>query len=99
MAEIETGNDSFENYAEKVKKDHHAHRIAHILISVWAGWAWGWLWGLGLFVGLFAVIALSNAVILNTSGSLGLIRTNRWFWLLLALLLILISTASIQQVS
>ena len=91
--------ETFEDYADKVRSDHYTHRIAHILISIWAGWAWGWMWGIGLFVGLFAIIALSNLAIMSTSGSLKLIRFSRWLWLLLALLSILISTASIEQVS
>ena len=85
-------------YVQRVRDDHYLHRLAHILVSIWAGWAWGWPWGLGLFVALFAIILITNHILLVRSGSFKMIRFNRWAWLVVALAAIMWSTATIEQV-
>jgi hypothetical protein len=89
---------SFEDYADQVRNDHYLHRFVHIAVALWAGWAWGWLWGIGLFVALYAVIFVTNEIIMLTSGSLKLIRFNRWLWLVVAFVYVVVTTASIEQV-
>lgn len=77
-------SDDFDRYADRVRTDHHAHRLAHIAISIWAGWAWGWLWGIVVFVGLFIAIATSNIAVMAATENLRAVRINRWAWLALA---------------
>ena len=89
----------FDRQADQVRTDHYAHRLAHITVSIWAGWAWGWLWGILLFVGLFIAIAISNIAVMAATESLWAVRVNRWAWLVLAAGVILISTAQISSVA
>lgn len=88
-------DDDFDAYAERVRTDHYLHWFAVILAAVWAGTIYGWLAGVGTLIGLHVVIALTNTIILATTGSLRAIRFNRWAWVLLAILAIIISSAEI----
>lgn len=90
---------SVEDYVDRVRNDHYLHRLVHIIVSLWAGWAWGWMWGISVFVSLYVVILITNELIMLTNGSLKLIRINRWLWLVLAFGYVIVSTASIEQVS
>ena len=89
---------SFEDYADRVRNDHYLHRLFHIIVSLWAGWAWGWMWGIGLFVALYFVIVITNQLIMLTTGSLKIIRLNRWLWLVVAFVCVIVTTANIEQV-
>jgi hypothetical protein len=92
-------SDDSDRRDEQVRADHYIHRLAHIAISIWAGWAWGWLWGLAVFIGLFVAIAVSNIAVMTATESLTAVRINRWGWLALAAAIILISTASMENVT
>lgn len=91
-------DDDFDAYAERVRTDHYLHWFAVILAAVWAGTIYGWLAGVGTLIGLYVVVALTNTIILTTTGSLRAVRLNRWAWVLLAILAIIISSAEIGSV-
>ena len=84
-----------ENYVEKVREDHYLHRLCLIGVSFWGAQIWGWLWGLLLFVGIISAISVGNIAILATTGNLKIIRVNRWTWIVVGLVLIIATTASI----
>jgi hypothetical protein len=88
-------DDDYGAYAERVRSDHYLHWFAVILAAVWAGTIYGWLAGVGTLIGLQAVIALTNTIILARTASLRAIRVNRWAWVLLVILAIIISSAEI----
>lgn len=92
-------SDDFDRHAGRVRTDHYAHRLAHITVSIWAGWLWGWLWGIVVFVGLVIAIAISNIAVMAATESLRAVRFNRWAWLVLAAGVILISTGRISSVT
>jgi hypothetical protein len=89
--------DDFEQYAGRVRTDHYAHRLGHLAVSIWAGWAWGWLWGLAVLVGLFIAISVSNIAVMAATESLRAVRINRWAWIVFAAVAILVSTAQLEK--
>lgn len=83
---------------EWVRVDHYLHWFAVIAVGVWAGTVYGWLTGVGAFIGLLLAITVSNPIILAKTGSFRAIRANRWAWVILAILAIVVSSGEVQTV-
>lgn len=84
---------------DKAKQDHDVHWL--LMIGA-GGYAWqlhGVLVGITVLVLLLVAIAVSNILIMSSSGSLRLIRLSRWGWLIAAYVLVAISGASFGSVS
>ena len=83
-----------EDRSRDVAADHTLHWLAMLAA---AGYAWrlhGFWIGIAVMLGLLAVIAVTNMIILVKSGNLGLIRVNRWGWVFLASSALVWSSAS-----
>jgi hypothetical protein len=78
--------------------NHFLHWIALIFVAAYAWQLHGWGWALATFIGLITVISIGNLVILAVSGNLAFVRINRWGWIVVSLLLVAFSGASIQHV-
>jgi hypothetical protein len=91
--------DDHESRHAKVAADHYLHWFLTFAAAFWAGSQFGWLWSIAVFIGLIAVISISNTILLGATGSLRLLRANRWFWLILTLGLIAWQSSSIVTVT
>jgi len=91
-------DDDFEVFADRVNADHYLHWFAVIAATVWAGTIYGWLAGVGTFLGLLIAISLTNTIIITKTGNLRATRFSRWGWVMLAFLIIIISSAEIGTV-
>ncbi len=91
--------ETFEKYADRVRDDHYLHWLALFFVAFWAGSAFGWLWGIGTFFAIYVTILISNTMILAVRPSFRLIKINRWFWIILAIFWIILSTASVVDVA
>lgn len=88
----------FEAYASRVRHDHYFHKAALALVAFWAGSVFHWWVGFLVLVGLWLAIAVTNGIILSTTGNLVATRFNRWGWLVGAIVVILVTSAEVVRV-
>lgn len=74
----------------QVRSDHYAHWAALIFIALTAATHFGWWIGIGVFVGLLAVISITNTIIMLTVANFTALRLNRWGWLIVAAIVIIV---------
>lgn len=91
-------SEDLDSYANRVRADHYLHWLAVITAAVWAGTIYGWLVGAGVLIELLVAISVSNTIILARSGSIRATKINRWVWVLLAFLVIVMSSAEVHTV-
>lgn len=89
-------DEDFKADAGRVREDHYLHWFAVITVSVWTGAIYGWMAGVGAFIGLLVAITVFNMIILAKTQSLRLFRVNRWAWILLAILAIVVSSTEVH---
>ena len=87
-----------QQYADRVRADHYLHWFVLLSVAFWAGAAFGWLWGIGTFGAVYVAILISNTIILAVRPNFRLVKFNRWFWIAIAILWIIISSATIGSV-
>jgi hypothetical protein len=83
-------------YAERVRQDHAAHRMALLAISGWAWSIFDWAIALVTFAATILAILLTNRIILLLSGSLAAIKVSRWGWVAVAF--VVVTVMSVQVV-
>lgn len=77
------------SYPTRVALDHYLNVIALLGVGILVGYQHGWPWGVGTVVGLWLLVALTNNVLMST-GSWWPIRINRWLWIVVAYVVLLI---------
>lgn len=86
-----------EEYASRVRRD-YGHWFALIAVALYAWQLHGFWIGLLLLVGLIAVIAVTNMILLVRFGNFRALLINRWFWVAAAFVTVAMSGASIGSV-
>ena len=82
---------------EHVKRDHYGHKLAMLAVAAYGWQLHGWLTAGGILVGLFVIIAITNTVLMANSPDHSVfrwVRVNRWFWVFLALIILMLSSAT-----
>lgn len=88
-----------QQYANRVHSNHYLHWLALFSVALWAGGVFGWLWGVATFFALVLTILITNSIILAVRPSSRLLAFNRWAWVVVAALWIVLSTATIERVA
>jgi hypothetical protein len=78
-------------------RDHYVHLLLMIGAGLYGWQLHGLMFGIGTILALWVIIAISNHVILLTSGNLAWIRLNRWGWLVVAYIAVGLSGASVSH--
>lgn len=91
-------DEDFEAYADRVRDDHYLHGFVTISLAVWAGTIYGWIAGIATLVGLLVAITVTSIAVMAAGAGLKAMRFARWAWLVLALAVILISSAEFRNV-
>ena len=90
-----------DQYFEYVRLEHYAHKFAIFAVAAYGWQLHGWLTGLGILVGLVIIIAITNIALMATGPDHSLfrrIRINRWAWVFIAAIILLLSGATIAEV-
>ena len=90
-----------DQYFEHVRSDHYAHKLAILSVAVYGWQLHGWLTGLGILVGLVIIISITNIALMTTGPDdrwPRRIRINRWGWVVIAAIMLLLSGATIAEV-
>ena len=90
-----------DQYFEHVRSDHYAHKLAILSVAAYGWQLHGWLTGLGILVGLIIIISITNIALMAAGPDhklLRRIRLNRWGWVVIAAIMLVLSGATIAEV-
>lgn len=79
---------------ERVRRDHYLHWFVTISIALYAWQLHGLLTAIVLLIGLMIVISVTNTFLIMRGGSFRAIRINRWAWVWITLIAVILSGAS-----
>ena len=91
-----------DQYFENVRRDHYGHKLAMLAVAAYGWQLHGGLIGVGILVGLFAIITVSNIALMASGpdhSSLQRIRINRWGWVVLFAIILVLSGSTLAEVS
>jgi hypothetical protein len=91
-------NLNVENYSDRVRRDHYWHWIATISVALYAWQLHGLGFGLLVLIGLIGAISITNAILIIRGSSFKAIRVNRWVWVAVALIALVLSGASHETI-
>ena len=90
-----------EQYFDHVRRDHYGHKLAMLAVAAYGWQLHGWLTGLGILVGLVIIISITNIALMAKGPDdrwTRRIRMNRWGWVVIAAIILLLSGATIAVV-
>ena len=94
----ESKSSSADEHVERVRQDYALHWLAILAVAAYSWQLHGVLIALAVGLGLVAAISTTNLLILGSTGRLGLVRVARWAWVVVGLIAVTLSGASIESV-